>query len=64
MNEPTLSCVESINQGKEEIYQVPWSKVNTYSEYIPPLCKGKICTVVELPWPWQWQMELREEDHP
>ena len=36
MNVLTLSCVESINQGKKEIYQVPWSKVNTYSEYIPP----------------------------
>jgi hypothetical protein len=41
MDEPSPSCVDSITQGKEEIYPIPWSKVNISSEYIPPSCTGK-----------------------
>ena len=49
IDEPTPLWINSITQGKKELYPVPWSKVNNCSEYIPPSCKGKIFTIVELP---------------
>jgi hypothetical protein len=32
--------------------QVNMSKINdcSSSEYLPPSCQGKICTIVQLPW--------------
>ena len=47
MDQPTPSDVETITQGKDPL---PWSLVNNTSHYLPPSCKGKICSVVPVPW--------------
>jgi len=41
MDEPSPSCIDSITQGKEELYPLPWTKVSNIPEYIPPLSKGR-----------------------
>ena len=40
MDEPSPSCIDSITQGKEELYPLPWDKVSNISEYIPSLSRG------------------------
>ncbi len=41
MDEPSPSCIDSITQGKEEIYPLPWTKVSNIPEYIPPRSRGR-----------------------
>ena len=43
MDEPNPSCVDSITQGKEIIYSLPWAPVNN-AEYIPLSYTGKVST--------------------
>ena len=71
MDEPPPSEKDSITQGIQDMFPLPWknlkigakpnlleinqenaSKVNncSNSEYLPPSCKGKICTIVQPPW--------------
>ena len=35
MSEPSPSDIESITQGKEDIYPLPWKHVNNSSKHIP-----------------------------
>ena len=41
MDEPSPSCIDSITQGKEELYPLPWNKVSISPEYIPPRSEGR-----------------------
>ena len=50
MDEPNPSTEGSITQGKEDIYPLPWLSVDNKSQYLPPSCTGKICSIVPVPW--------------
>ena len=53
MSEPSPSTEGTNTQTTANVYKLPWlsGNINQSTEhYIPPSCKGKVCSVVELQW--------------
>ena len=53
VSEPTLSNEGTITQNTVDVYRLPWLSGDKYpalEHYTPPLCTGRVYSVVELPW--------------
>ena len=52
LDNPPPSDKDSITQGSQKMCPLPWKQLSSEycSEYLPPSCTGKICTIVQLPW--------------
>ena len=53
MSEPTPSNEGTITQNTAYVYRLPWLSGVIHQDmehYTPPLCTGRVCSLVELPW--------------